>query len=317
MERQPISLRQSLILLLTAAIWGAAFVAQRVGMDYIGVFTFNGVRSIIGGFVLLPYIALTGCGTRRTAPSASRAQRRTLLLGGVLCGIFLCLASAFQQIGILYTSSVGKAGFITACYIILVPIFQLIGGAVRRALGQDGRQRANPLLWLAVVISVIGLYLLCVNEGFSIERADVLVFGCAVLFSFHILVIDYFSPKTDGVKMSCIQFFVCGALSLIPAFLFEHPTATSIIAAWQPVLYAGVLSSGVGYTLQIIGQKNMNPTVASLILSLESCFSVLAGWIILHQQLGAREIAGCILMFAAIVLAQISAKKTATCVNGN
>ncbi len=211
----------------------------------------------------------------------------------------MCLASNFQQFGIKYTT-VGKAGFITACYIVLVPI-----------LGLFLKKKCSPFIWLAVAMSVAGLYLLCITDGFSIGKGDILVLICAVLFSFHILVIDYYSPKVDGVKLSCIQFLVCGILSGIPALIFEKPEMSAVLTAWQPILYAGVMSCGVAYTLQIIGQKNMNPTVASLILSLESCISVLAGWVILGQQLSAREIAGCVIMFAAIILAQLPQKEKA------
>lgn len=162
----------------------------------------------------------------------------------------------------------------------------------------------------AVAMALVGLYLLCITDGFSVGKGDMLVLICAFLFSAHILVIDYFSPKTDGIKLSCIQFLTCGILSSIPALIFEHPDFSSILAAWKPVLYAGVMSCGVGYTLQVIGQKNMNPTVASLILSLESCISVLAGWIILGQRLSTKEILGCVIMFAAIILAQLPQKNT-------
>ena len=293
-----IPLKNSLLLLLTAAIWGVAFVAQSVGMDYVGAFTFNSVRSIIGSLVLIPVILFLN----RQKPASAQTDlqkkenRRTLITGGVCCGICLCLASNFQQFGIKYTT-VGKAGFITACYIVIVPV-----------LGLFLKQKCGPFVWAAVVMAVIGLYLLCIKDGFSIGTGDILVMICALLFSIHILVIDHFSPMVDGVKMSCIQFLVCGILSGIPALLLESPSLSSILAAWQPILYAGVLSCGVAYTLQIIGQKNMNPTVASLILSLESCISVLAGWIILKQQLSLREFVGCAVMFAAIILAQLPQK---------
>ena len=293
-----IPLKNSLLLLLTAAIWGVAFVAQSVGMDYVGAFTFNSVRSVIGSLVLIPVILFLN----RQKPSSpqtdlqKKENRRTLITGGVCCGICLCLASNFQQFGIKYTT-VGKAGFITACYIVIVPV-----------LGLFLKQKCGPFVWAAVVMAVIGLYLLCIKDGFSIGTGDILVMICALLFSVHILVIDHFSPMVDGVKMSCIQFLVCGILSGIPALLLENPSLSSILAAWKPILYAGILSCGVAYTLQIIGQKNMNPTVASLILSLESCISVLAGWIILKQQLSLREFAGCAVMFAAIILAQLPQK---------
>lgn len=298
MKKQSIQLKNSLLLLLTAAIWGIAFVAQSVGMDYVGAFTFNAVRSIIGAIVLLPVIWFLNKG--RTAvsqtPKEKKAAQKTLVTGGIYCGIFLCIASNFQQFGIKYTT-VGKAGFITACYIVIVPI-----------LGLFLKKKSGPFIWAAVIMALIGLYLLCIKDGFSIGKGDLLVFICAILFSLHILVIDYFSPKADGVKMSCIQFLVCGILSGIPALLLEHPDMSSILAAWMPILYAGVMSCGVAYTLQIVGQRGMNPTVASLILSLESCISVLAGWVILGQSLSTREILGCLIMFGAIILAQLPQK---------
>lgn len=298
MKKQQIPLKNSLILLLTAAIWGVAFVAQSVGMDYVGGFTFNAVRSLIGSVVLLPLIWFLNRSKSRKAEKEQEAgSRRDLICGGLACGILLCLASNFQQFGIKYTT-VGKAGFITACYIVLVPI-----------LGLFLKKKCSPFIWLAVAMSVAGLYLLCITDGFSIGKGDILVLICAVLFAVHILVIDYYSPKVDGVKMSCIQFLVCGILSGIPALIFENPSMAAILTAWQPVLYAGVMSCGVAYTLQIIGQKNMNPTVASLILSLESCISVLAGWVLLGQHLSAREITGCVIMFAAIILAQLPQKE--------
>ena len=298
MKKQQIPLKNSLLLLLTATIWGVAFVAQSVGMDYVGGFTFNMARSLIGSAVLLPVIWFMGRNSSKKAEEAQgSSSRKDLLWGGLACGILMCLASNFQQFGIKYTT-VGKAGFITACYIVLVPI-----------LGLFLKKKCSPFIWLAVAMSVAGLYLLCITDGFSIGKGDILVLICAVLFSFHILVIDYYSPKVDGVKLSCIQFLVCGILSGIPALIFEKPEMSAVLTAWQPILYAGVMSCGVAYTLQIIGQKNMNPTVASLILSLESCISVLAGWVILGQQLSAREITGCVIMFAAIILAQLPEKK--------
>ena len=311
MQKQQIPLKNSLLLLLAAIIWGIAFVAQSVGMDYVGGFTFNAVRSLIGSAVLVPLIVVLGRkSSAASAPSetvshsgsanntASDIQKRKdLIIGGISCGICLCLASNFQQFGIKYTT-VGKAGFITACYIVIVPIIGLFLG-----------KKCSKFIWAAVVMALIGLYLLCITDGFSIGKGDLLVLVCAFLFSIHILVIDHFSPKVDGVKLSCIQFLTCGILSGIPALLFEHPNFSSILTAWQPILYAGVMSCGVAYTLQIIGQKNMNPTVASLILSLESCISVLAGWILLGQQLSAKEILGCVIMFAAIILAQLPQKQ--------
>ena len=176
-------------------------------------------------------------------------------------------------------------------------------------LGIFLHQKVGWKIWTAVGIALVGLYFLCITEGFSVNMGDFYVFLCALLFSLHILVIDHFAPRVDGVKMSCIQFFVCGLISLIPMFALETPTISGLLAGWFPLFYAGVLSCGVGYTLQIVGQKNVNPTVASLLLSLESCFSVLAGWIILGERLSVREGMGCVLMFAAIILAQLPEKK--------
>lgn len=294
-------LKNALLLLLTATIWGVAFVAQSVGMDYVEPFTFNAVRSIIGGLVLIPVIHYTSTRNQPadTLPEAGKSNKRTLLLGGISCGIMLCLASNFQQFGVKYTT-VGKAGFITACYIVIVPI-----------LGLFLKKKCGPAIWGAVVMAVAGLYLLCMEgDQLTISRGDFLVFICAILFSLHILVIDYFSPKTDGVKLSCIQFFVCGILSAAAMLLFEHPTISNILAAWAPILYAGVMSCGVAYTLQIVGQKGMNPTISSLILSLESSISVLAGWVLLGQSLSGRQLLGCGIMFGAIILAQLPGRNS-------
>lgn len=276
------------ILLLTAFIWGTAFVAQSVGMDYLGPFTFNGVRSIIGGVTLIPCIAIF---------KKQKDKRRDLFTGGIICGLLLFAGTSLQQIGIQYTTA-GKAGFITSFYIVLVPVF-----------GIFLRKKTSPKVWISVCISFIGLYLLCMTEKFTVGKGDIYIFLCAIAFSIHILVIDYFSPKVDGIKMSCIQFLVCGIVSLPFMFTLETPSLTGFAHEIVPLLYAGVLSCGVAYTLQIIGQKNANPSIASLIMSLESCFSVLAGWIILKERMSAREAAGCVCMFAAIILAQLPDKK--------
>lgn len=287
-------LRQSLLLFLTAVIWGVAFVAQSAGMAYIGPFTYNGVRSILGGLVLLPCIVLLDKVRDSVGENDSKTKdSKKLLAGGLCCGLILFAASSFQQLGIQYTS-VGKAGFITAMYILLVPI---MGIFVHRKVGLK--------VWIGVAFAVCGLYLLCMNEGLRLEKGDALVLVCAVIFSLHILVIDFFSPKVDGVRMSCIQFWVCGILSMICSFLLETPELSSILQAWKPICYGGIMSCGVAYTLQIVGQRDMNPTVASLILSLESVVSVVAGFLILHQAMSARELAGCCLMVVAIVLAQL------------
>ena len=287
--------KNAFMLFLTAFIWGTAFVAQSVGMDYLGPFGFNGIRSLIGGVALLPCIYILG---KINKNSNEKGDVQTLSSSPLSCGLALFAASSMQQIGIQYTTA-GKAGFITAFYIVLVPVFGIFLG-----------KKTGWKIWLAVALALAGLYFLCITESFSVGRGDIYVFIGALLFTVHILVIDYFAPRTDGVKMSCIQFFVAGILSMFPMAAFETTTVEGIMRSWGPLLYAGVLSCGVAYTLQIIGQKNMNPTVASLILSLESCISVLAGWAILGEQLSVREGVGCILMFAAIVLAQIPEKQS-------
>lgn len=276
-----------LLLLLTATIWGSAFVAQSVGMEHVGPFTFTFSRSIIGGMVLLPCILFLGKWKKGFATKVE-------WIGGICCGIALCIANNLQQVGMQYTT-VGKAGFITALYVVLVPIF-----------GIFLRKRVSLLIWGCVAVSVAGLYLLCIPAGaFVLAFGDLLVLLCAVVFSVHILIIDHFSPKGDGVVISCIQFFTCGILSGIPMLFFENPTIGSVLDAKWSILYAGVLSSGVAYTLQVVAQKNVNPTVASLILCLESVVAVLAGWVMLGQGMSSREIWGCVLMFAAIVVAQL------------
>ncbi|MBP3578332.1 MAG: DMT family transporter [Lachnospiraceae bacterium] len=293
------------MLFLAALIWGFAFVAQSAGMEYVGPFTFNAVRCTIGAAVLVPVAllfkpdnsALEKAENRNTG-STWLARNKTLLLGGTLCGIFLGVATNLQQIGII-TTSVGKAGFLTALYIVLVPI-----------AGLFFKKKCGVAVWIGVVCSFAGLYLLCMTEGsFQLATGDLLLLGCAVVFTGHILVIDYFAPKVNGVWMSCIQFLVAGIISAVPMLFTETPTWESIFAAKLPILYAGVMSCGVAYTLQILGQKNYNPTIAVLILSLESCFSVLGGFLILHETLSARELCGCGLMFVAIILAQLPGGK--------
>ncbi len=283
-----------LLLLLAAIIWGIAFVAQTVGMDYVSPFTFNGVRCLLGAVVLLPVIYLFD--KKKTVEEKQKEDKKALWIGGILCGLCLCTASSLQQIGLQYTTA-GKAGFLTALYIILVPIFGLFF-----------KKKCSPFVLGSIVLATIGLYLLSIKEGFYIEKGDIYVMICAVIFSLHILTIDYFSPKCDGVKLSCVQFLVSGTIATVIALVVEKPEMTQIMAAWLPIAYAGILSCGVAYTLQIIGQKGMNPTVASLVLSLESVVSVLAGWVLLNQSLSARELVGCVIMFIAIVLAQLNFK---------
>lgn len=287
-------IKSSLILLLTATIWGVAFVAQSVGMEYIGPFTFNAIRCVLGGLVLIPVILVLKKKKETGAENQEKEDKKTLWAGGIACGVILCIAFNLQQFGIM-EASVGKSGFFTALYIVMIPVIGIFIG-----------KRPGIKLWFCVALAVVGMYLLCMKEGsFTIERADIMLLLCALVFSFHILVVDYFSPKVDGVKMSCIQFFVCGVLSAVGMLFTETPDISNIQAAWLPLLYAGLLSCGVGYTLQIVGQKGINPVIASLIMSLESVISALAGWVILGQVLSPKEILGCVLMFVAIIITQI------------
>lgn len=289
----------NLLLILTAFIWGSAFVAQSVGMDYLGPFTFNSIRCLMGGIVLLPVIYLVNRGKKeekRLSVQQKKQRKKTLVIGGICCGLALACGSSLQQIGLMYTTA-GKAGFITALYIVIVPVMGLFLG-----------KKAGLRTWAGVVLAVLGLYFLCITDGFSIAKGDFYVLICAIAFSVHILVIDYFSPKVDGVCLSCIQFFVCGILCAVPMLLSEQPKIVEIAAAWLPLVYAGVLSCGVAYTLQIVAQKNTDPAVASLLLSLESVFSVLAGWVVLGERLTIREMTGCVLVFVAVILAQLPEK---------
>lgn len=294
-------LKGNLLLLLTALIWGFAFVAQSVGMNYVGPFTFECARSFIGAAVLVPVFLFIDHKKKRshtyTAPTAE--EKKSLLVAGIICGLIMTVASNLQQIGMQYTTA-GKAGFITAMYILIVPI-----------LGIFLKQKVAPKLWGCVVIAAVGLYLLSVTDGFSsINKGDFYIFLCAIVFAVHIMVIDHYVDKVDGVRLSCLQFFICSILSGVAMFMFESPTWEGIMGAASAILYAGIMSCGVGYTLQIIGQKYTNPTMASLILSLESVFAVLGGIIVLSQIPTPRETLGSILMFAAIIIPQLPERKT-------
>lgn len=287
------SLKGGLILTLVALIWGTAFVAQSVGMDLLGPFTFNGVRTLIGGVMLLPVLLVIERQRKKIGVQPPETGNRIYVKSGILCGVILFAASSLQQIGIQYTTA-GKAGFLTALYIVIVPILSIFL-----------KKFAGLKVWISVLIAAVGTYLLSVKEGFRIEARDIYVILGAVVFSLHILVIGHYSPKTDAVKMSCVQFFTAGILGVLIAVFVEHPSLQAILASWGPILYAGVVSSGIGYTLQIIGQRDTPPAVASLIMSLESVFAVLAGWVILGEQLTPKEMLGCGLVFAAVILAQL------------
>ncbi len=289
-------LRGNFLLLITALIWGTAFVAQSEGMQYVEPFTYNAMRTLLGGAVLIPVIAVFKVFARKKHDGAApKAPLRTTVIGGILCGIMLFIASSFQQSGISMTTA-GKAGFITALYIVIVPLLQI---ALKR--------KPEGKIWFCVLLAAVGFWLLCIKEGFTVGKGDLLVLCCAVFFAMHILVIDHFNAKhTDGMLMSCIQFWTAGILMTICMFLFETPHWEAILDAKYTILYAGVMSSGVAYTLQILGQRDTDPTSATLLMSLESVFAALSGWLLLQEALSGKELGGCVLVFAAVILAQIS-----------
>lgn len=295
------NLKGSLILLLTAIIWGTSFVSQKLGMNYIGPFTFGASRFLLGALTLLPVILIFDKINEKNRSQEESINlsfnNRDLIVGGILCGCAVFLGASFQQIGIVYTTA-GKAGFITALYMVLVPIFGIFMG-----------RKTDLYTWLGVVIAVIGLYLLSINEGFSMEKGDAIVLIGTVFWALHIMVIDRFVGKVDGVKLSFVQFVTAGILSLIASFIAEEPKIGEIIDCAGPILYSAIMSVGVAYTLQIIGQKYTNPTLAAIIMSLESVFSVISGAIFLSESMIPREILGCILVFIAVIIAQINPKE--------
>lgn len=287
-------IKSNLLLALAAFIWGIAFVAQSVSMDHIGPWTFTCIRNFIAAatlYILMPVL------NKFTRSEEKAVDKKQMWIGGICCGIALAVASMFQQTGIIYTT-VGKAGFLTALYTVIVPVLSLFLG-----------KKSKWNVYVSVGISIIGMYFLCMNENFSIAYGDVLVLICALMFAFHIMIVDHFVKEIDGIKLSCIQFLTAGLFCLIPMFLLEKPNLTSILEAAVPILYAGVLSSGAGYTLQIVGQKGADPSIAGMILSLESVFAALAGTILLHEVLSLRELFGCILVFGAIIFSQIQFRK--------
>lgn len=289
--------RQVVFPILAAFIWGTAFVAQDLCADSIGTFAFNATRYFIAVLALLVVIAISDK-AKKDKPALSaeekKAASKQLWLGGLCCGVALAIASNFQQAGLVAGTDAGKAGFITALYVVLVPVFGLFF-----------KRKVSLPVWIAVVCSVVALYLLCIKGDFSLAAGDLLILVCAVCFAVHILVIDHFTAYCDGVKLSCLQFLFAGIISAVCMFLFEDVDFAAIWSCILPLLYVGIFSCGVGYTLQILAQKDSNPTVVTILLSLESVFAVIAGAIILHQQMTAREYIGCVVMFAAVILAQI------------
>ena len=282
--------RQNIFPVLAAFIWGTAFVAQSVAADIVQPFTFNASRAFVGFLFLLVLCAVLRI---KEKPRYDRRYYRDLIIGGICCGIALTLATNLQQKGLETTTS-GKAGFITALYIVLVPIFGLLL-----------KKKAPRMIWLSVALAVVGLYFLSINEQLSITVGDLYMLVCAFCFTGHILVIDHFTEKVSGVELSCMQFLVVALLSGGGMLLTESPSWGGIVACAGPILYVGIMSSGVAYTLQILAQKGSNPTVVSLLLSLEAVFATVSGAIILHEIMSGREILGCALMLVAVVLAQL------------
>ncbi len=298
-----LSILSTAALLLAAAIWGLAFVAQSTGMDHIGPCPFNAIRSFLGALALLPVIAMldytAGEPLSFWGAAKTTSQRRQLLKGGIACGAALAIASLIQQYGIAYTT-VGKAGFLTTLYIIFVPI-----------AGIFLHRRPTILMGIAAVAAIAGMFLLCISGSTSFGKGDLAVLCCAFFFTAHIMVIDHFAPRVDCVRMSCLQFFVAGVISTVAAVIFQQPcTLTAALAAWKPLLFCGICSSGIAYTLQIVGQKHVHPTIATLVMSLESVFSAVGGWLILNQRMTPREITGCAIIFVAVLIAQIKTQES-------
>ena len=290
-------------LLLAAVIWGTSFVAQDVGMEHVEAFTYNGIRMLMGAAVLIPVILFMQLGLRKKQADTELWDKKRIFIqakSGVICGLILFCASNLQQFAFNYIpeGASGKIGFITALYMLLVPIF-----------GMFLKQKQRLIVWFAVIMGCVGAYLLCVYSAMTIGIGEILTLGCAVFFAIHILYIDSVTDKVDGVILSATQFLVVGVLSVICMFIFETPRIANINTAIVPILYSGVMSSGVAYTLQIVGQKHTNPAIASLLMCLESVFAVLAGWLILGDNLEVREYIGCAVMFAAIILTNLPERK--------
>ena len=298
------------MLLLGSVVWGAAFVAQRVGMDHLGPFSFNGIRMLLAGVVMIPVTALierkNALRNRQSDSTAELMDRREdetqrvdpkdQRRAGLLCGFMLFAASSLQQMG-LVTTTAGKAGFITALYVVLVPV----------AAWLLFKKNPGRIIWLGVALAVFALYLLCMPAGgFSLQSGDLLLLGCAACYTVQILCVDYYAPKVSGVRLARDEFLITGVLSMLIAVFTETITWEGIREALIPILYSGIMSGAVGFTLQIIGQRDTDPTIASLLMCLESVFAVLTGAIVLGEKMTVRETAGCILMFSAVILAQLS-----------
>jgi len=286
-------MRGNILLLITALVWGVSFVSQSIGMDFIGPNTFNGLRSLLGGIVLLPVIAVIDYGKKKKG-TYQKCDIKKLLTYGVICGVLLCVAATLQSYGLKETTA-GKSGFLTALYIIFVAVIGAFTG-----------KKLSAKIITGVLTAILGMYFLCLyGTTINFCFGDFLTFLCAIVFSFHILAIDRFSPKTDGVKLACTQFFVAGVLNILVMFLFEEPQIAQIKNCTGAILYSGAMSCGVAYTLQIVGQKYTDPTSASMLMSLESVFAALSGWLLLNERMSISQIFGCLLMFFAIIFVQL------------
>lgn len=285
--------KSNLLLILASIIWGCAFVAQNVGMNYIGPWTFSTIRFLIAGFSLLAIIPILDKKRTHVIRPKTKEEKMKLLLGSVLCGLALSIGSIVQQIAML-TVPVAKAGFLTTLYVLFVPMITLLFG------------KKIPLkVWIGIAMALFGLYLLSMAGNLAIGIGEILLILAAFLFAIHIIIIGYFSTRVDPVRLSCGQLLIGGFATVIPMIVIEKPTIGSILAAYIPLLYTGIFSSCVAYTLQIFAQKEANPTIAGMLLSLESVFAALAGYLILHQVLNTRELIGCVVIFIAIVIAQL------------
>ena len=299
-------LKSDIMLLITAIIWGSAFVAQKAG-TVLEPFTYNGIRMLIGGLVLIPVIFLFKKINKEDPDSVPKtelekqAEKKTLMIGGLSCGVVLCIASSLQQFGMFFDTDAGKTGFITSLYIVIVPI-----------LGLFLHKKVKPVIWFCVALGAVGFYLLCMagkGGSFTLTTGYMFVLLCAFAFSCHILVVDYFAPKCDGIKLSCIQFLTAGIIGIVCMLIFESPVIADILDCWLPILYCGVFSSGIAYTLQVLGQEHAEPSVASLILSLESVFAVLFGVLLIGESLTLYEGIGCVVIFIAVIISQLPSKE--------
>ena len=295
--RQPMilspRLRSDFLCLLTAMIWGGGFVAQRLGMDHVGPYTFNGIRFLLGAVVLLPLLYRNRAKPTLTTSGDRPAGPKSLLLYGGLAGLALFAAASLQQVGLLYTTA-GKAGFITGLYVVIVPIMGLFLG-----------QGTNAGTWIGALMAALGLYLLSINEDFSIGRGDLLQFVGAIVWATHIHLIGWMSPKTDPLALSFIQFMACALASLATAVILESASMANVLSAAPAILYGGVISVGVAYTLQVVAQRHAHPAHAAILLSLESVFAALGGWLILDETMAGRALVGCLLMFVGMLISQL------------